>query len=112
MGTLVERSRLHPSHESLHGTVVPVGYSGPVGQLKIDAYPWGKLVSLKREGQPLEVPGSSSAPLVLLLAPGSYEVLLEEGASCRVEVTQGGVHTCRRVIRTIDAQTYYQEVGW
>ena len=101
----------HPSQEALHGTVVPVGYKGPVGQIKIDAYPWAELTGLSRSGEKLEVPGTAITPLVLLVEPGSYRV--ELGAySCELDIAEEATKTCSQVVKTIDAATYYREVGW
>ncbi|MEO1086884.1 MAG: DUF4339 domain-containing protein [Acidobacteriota bacterium] len=108
---VVTREPVHTTQSELYGTVVPAGYRGPVGQIKIDAYPWGTLSLLSRGGRSLEVPGDLETPLVLLVEPGTYRV--EIGAAwCNLEVGEGTSRTCSKVLRSVDVETYYQEVGW
>lgn len=101
---------------NLVGTRVPVGYDGPVGQIKIDPSPWAEVVSLESASLgELSIPGSRSTPLVLLVPPGEYTIDLEnqDGSSrCEVEIAQEESRRCSKVIRTIDAATYYREMGW
>ncbi|MCG8455228.1 MAG: DUF4339 domain-containing protein [Holophagales bacterium] len=111
-----------PEPTSLRGTRVPSGYTGPVGQLVIDAFPWAELLRLESSSRGvLEVPGTQVTPLVLLVPPGSYRVELGsdglgtgklETAFCELEVTAEQTRTCSRVLKTVDAAAYYREIGW
>ncbi|MEM8961418.1 MAG: DUF4339 domain-containing protein [Acidobacteriota bacterium] len=97
---------------NLHGTRVPVGYTGPVGQIKIDAYPHSELLSLTNSnGSVLAVPGSQTTPLVLLVPPDTYNIDLR-GGSCDISVVAEQSRTCSKIVRAVDAATYYQEIGW
>ncbi|MEM9552918.1 MAG: DUF4339 domain-containing protein [Acidobacteriota bacterium] len=97
----------------LHGTRVPVGYAGPVGQLTIDANPWAELTRLvDANGTVLDVPGLAATPLVLLVPPGTYRIELDREEACTVTVAHEQSRACSHTMRIIDAATYYQEIGW
>lgn len=93
---------------------MPVGYTGPVGQIKIDAYPWAQVTKFSSGEQGnLAIPGGESTPLVLLVAPGSYRIEFDGGKqSCDVVIAEEQSRSCQRIIRTVDSTTYYQEIGW
>lgn len=98
---------------SLAGTRVPSDYTGPVGQLKIDAYPWSELTSLETNDGPLAVPGVQQTPLVLLVPPGTYRVRLQGiEQDCVMTVAIEQSKRCVRIRQSVDAAAYYREVGW
>ncbi|HVS13412.1 MAG TPA: serine/threonine-protein kinase [Thermoanaerobaculia bacterium] len=100
------------------------GGAAPRGAVALDAAPWAEVTEIvAANGSALDLTALGAGappfytPLYLELEPGEYRATLRRpGASTprtvdfRVEA--GGVATSRVELEPIDAESYFQEVGW
>lgn len=88
-----------------------------VGQLQVDALPWGEVVAVIRQGgAAVSLDPQHFTPLVLALAPGRYSVTLRhpraaEPKSCEVEVISGARVRCTVEFARVDVRAFLDQVG-
>lgn len=87
------------------------------GQLVINAFPWGRVMSVKdASGVELLSDGEADTPLVLSLPPGVYQVTLmnpnsNRRATVSATVTANAVARAEAELDRIDAARYVDSVG-
>lgn len=88
------------------------------GIVLLDAQPWGEIVELEdQHGERPPFSGPRSTPRLLSLPPGTYRLVLRHPPSdtrqeIQFEVVSGERLEIRRVLRAVDADQYFETMGW
>ena len=85
------------------------------GRLALDAVPWGEVVAIEGEAGPIALPADPVTPLVLELAPGRYEITVQnpelgEERTRATEVVSGRAAELMIELADVDVDEYFDRV--
>ena len=90
----------------------------PMGQVIVDAVPWGEIVEITNaDGYLLDLPEVVQTPTSLSLEPGLYRIQVAnenaaEPSQCEVDVLLDVPVECRISFPTASALEYFKDTGW
>lgn len=87
------------------------------GRVRIDANPWGEVRWIRGPQGNVALPEAKTTPLVLTLPAGSYQARVDYPQTrasevCDLTVQPDRVATCWLDLAPVDAESYFQRIGW
>jgi serine/threonine-protein kinase len=106
-----------PAATTMEVTTTTIAPPVAPGDLRINAFPWGQVVSVKdANGVEQLSSGATDTPLLLSLPPGDYTVRLtnpnsQRSVDLKATVTSGAIATAEAELDRIDAAAYVDAIG-
>jgi len=99
-------------------TPTPTPKTVVVGQLHIDANPWGQVEWIRGpDGNQIDLPPDRTTPFLITVPTGQYEALVtyphgQVSDRCELPVQPDQITTCFLALAPVDATSYFQKLGW